>query len=45
MRTVIDVDREQERAGAIEAFEFWRTEGSPDLLDQEITRHVWQPQD
>ncbi|MGW4406993.1 type II toxin-antitoxin system VapB family antitoxin [Nonomuraea sp. NPDC004702] len=39
------VDRGQERAGAFEAFEFWRTEGSPDLLDREIIRHVWRPQD
>ncbi len=35
------LDREDERAGAIEAFEFWRTEGSPDLLDPEIMNRAW----
>ncbi|TMR98090.1 type II toxin-antitoxin system VapB family antitoxin [Nonomuraea basaltis] len=39
------VDRDAERASAIEAFEFWRTEGSPDLLDPEIMKHAWQQQD
>ncbi|MEU8107659.1 type II toxin-antitoxin system VapB family antitoxin [Nonomuraea muscovyensis] len=32
------LDRDEERAGAIEAFEFWRTEGSPDLLDPEVMK-------
>ncbi|GAA3243569.1 type II toxin-antitoxin system VapB family antitoxin [Nonomuraea helvata] len=36
------VDRDAERASAIEAFEFWRTEGSPDLLDPEIMKHAWR---
>ncbi|MER6513028.1 type II toxin-antitoxin system VapB family antitoxin [Nonomuraea sp. NPDC001636] len=39
------VDRGREWAGAVEAFEFWRTEGSPDLPDPEIRQHVWRPQD
>jgi Arc/MetJ family transcription regulator len=39
------VDRDAERAGAIRAFAFWRTEGSLDLLDPEITKHAWQRQD
>lgn len=39
------VDRDAERASAIEAFEFWRTEGSPDLLDPEIMKHAWRRQD
>ncbi|MEO3873528.1 type II toxin-antitoxin system VapB family antitoxin [Nonomuraea sp. B12E4] len=39
------VDRDAERASAIEAFEFWRTEGSPDLLDPEIMKHAWRLQD
>ncbi|NUP02725.1 MAG: type II toxin-antitoxin system VapB family antitoxin [Nonomuraea sp.] len=37
------VDRDE--AGAIEAFEFWRTEGSPDLLNPEIMKHAWRRQD
>jgi Arc/MetJ family transcription regulator len=39
------VDRDAERTSAIEAFEFWRTEGSPDLLDPEIMKHAWRRQD
>lgn len=39
------IDRETERASAIEAFEFWRTEGSPDLLDPEIMKHAWRRQE
>jgi Arc/MetJ family transcription regulator len=39
------VDRDAERAGASRAFEFWRMEGSPDLLDPEITKHAWLRQD
>ncbi|MEV0146655.1 MULTISPECIES: type II toxin-antitoxin system VapB family antitoxin [unclassified Nonomuraea] len=36
LRSVLEQD--EERASAIEAFEFWRTEGSPDLLDPEIMK-------
>ncbi|NUW30356.1 type II toxin-antitoxin system VapB family antitoxin [Nonomuraea sp. SMC257] len=36
------LERDEERAGAIEAFEFWRTEGSPDLLDPEIMKGACQ---
>ncbi|TDD06436.1 type II toxin-antitoxin system VapB family antitoxin [Nonomuraea deserti] len=39
------IDRDAERASAIEAFEFWRTEGSPDLLDPEIMKNAWRRQD
>ncbi|MFC4111768.1 type II toxin-antitoxin system VapB family antitoxin [Nonomuraea zeae] len=39
------VDRDEEKASAIEAFEFWRTEGSPDLLDPEAVQHAWRRQD
>ncbi|WP_043623739.1 type II toxin-antitoxin system VapB family antitoxin [Nonomuraea candida] len=39
------IGRDAERAGAIRAFAFWRTEGSPDLLDPEITKHAWQRRD
>ncbi|WP_084961660.1 type II toxin-antitoxin system VapB family antitoxin [Thermoactinospora rubra] len=36
------VGRAEERASAIEAFEFWRTEGSPDLLDPEVMKRAWE---
>lgn len=39
------VDKDAERLGAIRAFEFWRTEGSRDLLDPEVTKHAWRRQD
>ncbi|MFC4010651.1 type II toxin-antitoxin system VapB family antitoxin [Nonomuraea purpurea] len=39
------VDRDAERLSAIGAFEFWRTEGSPDLLDPETMKPAWRPQD
>ncbi|MGW0802011.1 type II toxin-antitoxin system VapB family antitoxin [Nonomuraea sp. NPDC002799] len=39
------LDRDEEKASAIEAFEFWRTEGSPDLLDPEVMKHAWRRQD
>ncbi|MGP3914750.1 type II toxin-antitoxin system VapB family antitoxin [Nonomuraea sp. 10N515B] len=39
------VERDTERASAIHAFEFWRTEGSPDLLDPEVMKHAWRRQD
>ncbi|MBF8187651.1 type II toxin-antitoxin system VapB family antitoxin [Nonomuraea sp. K274] len=35
------VDRDEERASAIEAFEFWRTRDNTDLLDPEITKDAW----
>jgi len=37
--------RESETASAIEAFEFWRTEGSPDLLDPDVMNHAWRPRE
>jgi Arc/MetJ family transcription regulator len=43
LRSVLD--RDEERASAIEAFEFWRTEGSPDLLDPEIMKQAWPLQE
>ncbi|GAA1660257.1 hypothetical protein GCM10009733_067540 [Nonomuraea maheshkhaliensis] len=43
LRGVVDKDADKECA--IRAFEFWRTEGSPDLLDPEITTQVWRRQD
>ncbi|SEG99583.1 Transcription regulator of the Arc/MetJ class [Nonomuraea solani] len=39
------VDRDAGKACAIRAFEFWRTEGSQELLDPEITKHAWLRQD
>ncbi|GAA4528121.1 MULTISPECIES: type II toxin-antitoxin system VapB family antitoxin [Nonomuraea] len=39
------LDRDEETADAIEAFEFWRTEGSPDLLDPEVMKHAWRRQE
>lgn len=39
------VDKDVERACAIRAYEFWRTEGSPDLLDPEIMKHAWPRRD
>ncbi len=43
LRSVLD--RDKERESAIEAFEFWRTEGSPDLLDPEVMKHAWPLQE
>ena len=37
--------RDEERASAIESFEFWRTEGSPDLLDPEVMKQAWRLQE
>ncbi|MGR6923970.1 type II toxin-antitoxin system VapB family antitoxin [[Actinomadura] parvosata] len=37
--------QDADRAGATRAFAFWRTEGSPDLLDPEITKPAWRRQD
>lgn len=34
-----------ERGRRRDAFEFWRTEGSPDLLDPQITKHESPGQD
>ncbi|MER7362065.1 type II toxin-antitoxin system VapB family antitoxin [Nonomuraea wenchangensis] len=39
------VDRGAAKAGAIEAFEFWRTRNSEDLLNPEIMKHAWCHQD
>ncbi|MGA5756733.1 type II toxin-antitoxin system VapB family antitoxin [Nonomuraea bangladeshensis] len=33
------------RAGRREAFEFWRTRNSEDLLNPEIMKHAWCHQD
>ncbi|MEV0202489.1 type II toxin-antitoxin system VapB family antitoxin [Nonomuraea sp. NPDC050691] len=38
LRSVLE--RDEERASAIEAFEFWRSEGSPDLLDPEMMKNA-----
>ncbi|MGI5269066.1 type II toxin-antitoxin system VapB family antitoxin [Nonomuraea sp. CA-218870] len=43
LRSVLE--RDEERAEALEAFEFWRTEGSPDLLDPEVMKHAWRRQE